>query len=208
MGFLNNLTLNNTGNTNYSTDIFCLTPQAFTTFEDFSLCYQYFFMNAPTRAILEILLCLGTVVTNTTVIICLLLKPKLSLFDQILIGHGKLKKQKQNNHIGWIILITIIYSNKGIVDGLTGVVDIPFYHINDIMGYWPFGSVLGSMWSIYDNNINITTSLHMLYMSYVRLRSIRSPKAYSNEILCKKPWLVMICFWATGIHRRKIYLSI
>ena len=39
----------------------------------------------------------------------------------------------------------------------------------------------------------------MLYMSYVRLRSIQSPRTYQIEVLIKKPWLVMLAFWALGL---------
>ncbi len=86
----------------------------------------------------------------------------------------------------------------GFVNGLTGLCDMPFYMICDIMGYWPFGTILGSIWASYDNNINVTTSLHMLYMAYVRLRSVKSPNGYKFELLCRRPWLVMLSFWATG----------
>jgi len=39
----------------------------------------------------------------------------------------------------------------------------------------------------------------MLYMSYIRLRSIQSPKHYSNEFLIKSPVLMMLSFWAVSL---------
>jgi len=53
------------------------------------------------------------------------------------------------------------FNTKGLVDGLTGIVDIPFFHVNDIFGYWPFGSLSAQLWTSYDNNINISNE--MLY---------------------------------------------
>ena len=41
--------------------------------------------------------------------------------------------------------------------------------------------------------------MHMLYMSYVRIRSLRSPKGYTSEQLIKRPWMVMGSFWIMGI---------
>ena len=41
--------------------------------------------------------------------------------------------------------------------------------------------------------------MHMLYMSWVRLRSIQAPKAYQSEFLIKRPILMMICFWTFGL---------
>ena len=39
----------------------------------------------------------------------------------------------------------------------------------------------------------------MLYMSYVRIRSLRSPKGYTSEPLIKRPWMVMASFWVMGL---------
>jgi hypothetical protein len=67
------------------------------------------------------------------------------------------------------------------------------------MGYWPFGKLVGGFWATYDNNINFTKAMHMLYLSYVRLRSIEEPTNYLNEFLCKRPSITMCCFWIFGI---------
>lgn len=85
------------------------------------------------------------------------------------------------------------------MDGLTGLIDMPLFHISSIFGYWPLPNIIGELWAIYDSNINITTSLHMLYMSYIRLRSIKSPKNYTREILIKRPVLMMMSFWAVSL---------
>jgi hypothetical protein len=67
------------------------------------------------------------------------------------------------------------------------------------MGYWPFfNSEAASFWSILDNNRNWITNITMVYMSYARLRSIKSPKAFTDEFLLKRPILMIVCFWIFG----------
>jgi hypothetical protein len=36
-------------------------------------------------------------------------------------------------------------------------------------------------------------------MSYVRIRSLRSPRGYTSELLIKKPWMIMAIFWVLGL---------
>jgi hypothetical protein len=119
---------------------------------------------------------LGTFIFNLLVIVLLWFRKtgKLSIFNKVLIGHA-------------------------FVDGLTGLIDIPLFHISSIFGYWPLPRIIAEFWAIYDSNINSTTSLHMLYMSYIRLRSIQSPRHYSNEFLIKSPALMMLSFWAVSL---------
>jgi len=77
------------------------------------------------------------------------------------------------------------------------------------MGYWPFySSVAAAFWSITDNNMNWITNVTMAYMSYGRLRSIQSPKAFKDEFLLKKPRLVILGFWIFGFTVYPIILLI
>lgn len=99
---------------------------------------------------------------------------KISIFDKVIIGHS-------------------------FVDGLTGLIDMPLFHLASLFGYFPLGSILANMWSSYDNNINMTTSLHMFYMSYVRIRSLEAPKSYLDEFLIRHPVYIMISFWVMGL---------
>ena len=32
---------------------------------------------------------------------------------------------------------------------------MPFFHINDIFGYWPLNDTIARLWIAYDNNINV-----------------------------------------------------
>jgi hypothetical protein len=67
------------------------------------------------------------------------------------------------------------------------------------MGYWPFfNSGAASFWSILDNNVNWIANITMAYMSYARLRSIQSPKAFTEEFFLKRPVLMIVCFWIFG----------
>jgi hypothetical protein len=45
---------------------------------------------------------------------------------------------------------------------ITSIVDIPFFHIKDHFGYWPLPKFASYMWAAYDNNINTTTNLNMV----------------------------------------------
>ena len=67
----------------------CAEPQTFITFDEFFMCFKYFFQKYSLQAVLEILLCIGTVVVNSLVILLISLKPKKKLFDQIMIGQSK-----------------------------------------------------------------------------------------------------------------------
>jgi hypothetical protein len=103
---------------------YCETHQTFSSIEKFLKCYGYFFNRSSSSSILEILLFIGAFTINFLVIILLYARPiKISIFDQILIGYC-------------------------FVNGLTGIVDIPFYHVSSIFGYWPFGEISSKLWVI------------------------------------------------------------
>lgn len=129
---------------------------------------------------------LGTVIANILVIVLLWLSHKsgkMTVFDKVIIGHA-------------------------FVDGLTGIISMPIFHISSLFGYWPLPDIIARLFATYDNNINTTTSLHMLYMSYIRLRSIQSPKHYLNEKLIKRPILMMVSFWAISLTIWIIIVSV
>ena len=76
---------------------------------------------------------------------------------------------------------------------------MPFFHLEEVLGYWAFGPIASILWASADNTLNTVTNLHMLFMSYSRLRSILSPKQYTEELLLKRPWLTIVCFWVFGV---------
>jgi hypothetical protein len=149
----------------------CVIFQTFNTYSDFARCYSFFFEANSVAAIFEIALVISVVVLNLAVILNILLThKKILIYDHIIIGHS-------------------------ISNLVTGLVVIPFFHIQDILEYWPFGPVTAILWAAADGMVNTVTNLNMLYMSYARLRSIKSPKNFSNEILLHKPNYVIIAFW-------------
>jgi hypothetical protein len=139
--------------------------------EQFFECYKYFLINNLTESILSWLLIFSTIFANLIVIILIHRNSdKITLFDQILINHC-------------------------LLDGLTGLVGIPFYHINSIFGYWPFSSLTATLWSIFDTSKITVSNLNMLYLSWSRLRSIQNPTAYTNEFIFKQSIYLIISIW-------------
>ena len=74
----------------YNNTSSCLIPKTFGTYEEFFECYKFFVSLNVTKSVMEILLSVLTSLANTLVIVCLVFKPKMNIFDQIIIGHSKL----------------------------------------------------------------------------------------------------------------------
>ena len=174
--------LNNMSNLtrNISNDSFdymlehCKTPQSLS-WTEFLDCYSILSRYEMFRSIFGFCVAISSFSLNLLVIVMIYAKPvHLTIFDKILIGHC-------------------------IVNGLTGLIDIPIFHIYTFFGYWPFHSFFCYFFASYDNNINTTTSLHMFYITYVRVRSIQAPKTYNKELLMRRPEAVMACIWAFGL---------
>lgn len=155
----------------------CLYDQNFATANDMLYCYRYFYRQRWVISTAEILLALSIVTFNTLVVILLAKKPralgKLSIFDKIMIAHC-------------------------VVDGFTGLLDVPFFHFNHVLGYWPFGTVTSLVWTSFDNAINVITNMHMLYMTWIRFRSIVALNTYEKEFLARYPLAVSLSLWAMG----------
>ena len=149
----------------------CFTKNFSRNFFELFECYEYHFCQSIISSLLSILLIIGTIISNSLVIMLIKRNSlKLTIFDKILIGHS-------------------------IVDGLTGLIAMPFYHIYFVFGYWPLGTIIGKLWSSFDNSINTITNVHMLYLSWSRLRSIQYPRSYNAEFLLKRPNLLMVTIW-------------
>jgi hypothetical protein len=104
------------------------------------------------------------------VVICYNKSASLSVFDKILVNHC-------------------------LIQGITALIDIPLYHVQEMFGYFPFGLYPSLVWSIYDNSINVTTNLNMLYMCWARLRCVMAPGSFSQDLLMRKPLTFMILMW-------------
>lgn len=158
----------------------CSTPQNFASAFDMLKCYRLLYTLRWELNTAEILLALLIVAFNSLVVVLLATKKKqqtttkISIFDKLMIAHC-------------------------IVDGLTGLLDVPFFHFNHVLGFWPFGTPFSLAWTSFDNGINVITNLHMLYMTWIRFRSIRAPNTYEKEILSQYPLYVSIGIWLLGL---------
>lgn len=160
---------------NYCKPLNCSSDNNRTTTNSFLSCYRQLYQYRWMLNTLEILLAVLIVAFNTLVIIILARKPtKMSIFDKIMIAHC-------------------------IVDGLTGLLDVPFFHFAHVLGFWPFGNTASLFWTTFDNGINGITNMHMLYMTLIRFRSIRSPNTFEKERIAKYPVLVCISIWVIGL---------
>jgi hypothetical protein len=98
-----------------NSSINCSIPQTFTDLNEFLECYRIHFEKNILYSVLSLLLAFCSFFFNALVIALIKRNTlKINTFDQILIGHA-------------------------VVDGLTGLIDIPFYHLFKIFGYWPLG---------------------------------------------------------------------
>ena len=134
-------------------------------------CYGYFAKHALASTILELSLGIGTVIANVfTFFLILTRNRKKFVFDKILMAHA-------------------------IVDFVVGGIDLPIYHIFTMFGYWPFGETFCILWNSLDCSINTIGMLHMLFMSFARVRSITSPKDYHQNVIIKNPSRVCLAIW-------------
>ena len=152
----------------------CFTPSEFEGFSQFSLCYSYISKKYLIGTLFTWFLVTICIMANSLVLYIKFFRTNsYGIFDRILMGHL-------------------------IVDLLTGIFDIPFYHFYYLFGYWPFGKFTLRLWSVFDNSLVIITMNHMLFASYCRLRSIQRPLSYKNEFLMRNSNWVMISFWILG----------
>lgn len=154
----------------------CFVAHQFQTFDDFFACYKIFFSNNTALAIVEIILLVSIVLINATVIVKIGIKkrqPNAAIYDTILF---------------WLSSYYL----------LTALVDIPFFLLEQEIGYWGFGETSSIIWAIYDNNMNTFVSLLELYMTYSRYRSVHAPFSYLNERLLRYPNLLISSMWLFG----------
>jgi hypothetical protein len=158
---------------NFSNDEFCQNSNE-TGLDYLRICYPYFVSKSILLAILEVCLCITTVIFNIIV------------FKMIYN-----KKEKK-------VVFDIILMSHAVVDGVVGGIDLPFYHTYTILGKWPFGEVPCILWNSLDSSINAISILHMLYMSWVRLMSVIQPKTYLQQKIIKHPFIASLLCWLIG----------
>lgn len=117
-----------------------------------------------------------------------------TIFTNLFLIYGILRKRADTKFIFDKILFT-----HSIVNFMVGFLDFPFYHVFHIFGFWPFNRLVCTLWSLLDTTLNTVTILHMLYMSWTRIRSLTRPKTYFNEKIIKYPYSVSVLTWLTGV---------
>ena len=71
-------------------------------------------------------------------------------------------------------------------------------HINLVFNFWPFSYVPTVLFSLFDYGLNTVSSVHMVYMTWVLLRSIQAGGTFEQELLMRRPTLVMALIWILG----------
>lgn len=170
---------------NNSVENNCTRAQTFTTFSDFAICYEYASTQQMSKTVGLLLLAFLIAIFNIAVIVLIVNKSSSSfstsssslhansVFNQILIGYC-------------------------LVNGITGLIDMPLIHFFYVFNYWPFGKPLAIVSVILDDGLAETTILHMAYLSYARLRSIQAPGSFKTELLIRKPTHTMAILWFIG----------
>lgn len=145
----------------------CLDRQVFTSSGEFFNCYVTLAsLNWPS-SISQYVFVILTIVLNSTLVILLVRKPsKTSVFDHVLIAH---------------CLINIF----------VGLLILPFYHFFYLFTYWPFGEFSSLFWTAFDSSKNSITNLTVLYITWIRFRSVKAPSSFEREFICR--WSIPFC---------------
>lgn len=155
----------------------CFIPQEFNDSIEFINCYLYVLKENLLIGLIGIALTISVVFLNLLVIIKLLQiskrQRKINIFDRILIIHC-------------------------VIDACNGLFNISLKHFVDIFGYWPLGDSLSIFWTIYDQNHHTVSSFHMLYMRWIRFRSIKKAHTFSKELMTRYAIFNMFLFWLSG----------
>ena len=85
-----NISTNFTDSTNLTLYELCEIEHDIGSIDELITCYLYLFKYSIAESLLGLVVVLGTCIANTLVIVLIILThKKITLFDQILIGHGK-----------------------------------------------------------------------------------------------------------------------
>lgn len=161
-------------NVSSSSTLDCLIPQEFFTNKEFFACWREVFLRRLGFNIVLVLMAFFTVLFNAIVIISLARKElRSNIFNKLIICHC-------------------------FIDAVTGGLDAPFYITIDMFNYWPLSPTLGLVWTAFDSGINTVNNTSMLYLTYVRMRSIKAPNTFEKELLIRRPYFMIILYWIIG----------
>jgi hypothetical protein len=153
----------------------CSSHFALISINAFFTCYKYFFQQEITNSLLTVVLIVGVVTLNALVIILIIKNNStdLNVFNKILLSYT-------------------------ILDCITGLIDITFYHVYTLFAYWPFDLTSSRIWFSYDNSVNTISCFHMLYICWSRLRCVQKPVSYKKEFLLRKSNYIILLIWISG----------
>ena len=156
----------------------CFIPQEFNDSIEFINCYLYVLKENLLIGLIGIALTISVVFLNLLVITKFL--------------QNNTKRQRKMNIFDRILIINCV------IDACNGLFNISLKHLVDIFGYWPLGDSLSIFWTIYDQNHHTISSFNMLYMSWIRFRSIKKAHTFSKELMTRYAIFNMFLFWLSG----------
>ena len=94
-----------------------------------------------------------------------------------------------------------------VADGIVGLFVIPAMAVYAVLGLWPFGHTLCTLWVCVDTACCTSSTIHVLLLAYDRFRAIYRPMDYSNTYMKSSyalkrialAWMAAICFWWPNI---------
>ena len=150
---------------------------------NFNTCLKYFLLNSIPLTIIDFSMVSITTIANMY-LIYLLVKKKCThlVFDRIFISHA-------------------------FNDLITNLLDLPMYHFILIFKMFPFGKYACAYFLIIDQSTSTIDILHFIYMSYARIRCIKAPLQFTNEVCIRYSnqilasiWVVCILFWTPIVY--------
>lgn len=94
-----------------------------------------------------------------------------------------------------------------IADLAIGLVSMPLFAVQTIVGYWPFGSFICDTWLALDYLASNASVLNLLIISFDRYFSVTRPLTYRAKRTNKKAalmislaWLVSLILWPPWIY--------
>ncbi len=100
-----------------------------------------------------------------------------------------------------------IFIGHAFVDFLVGIFVIPLFCIYTLFGYWPLGKIYCHFYISLDYTICHVGILHMMFLSYARLRSVISQKNFEHEFLIANTkvticglWIVSAMLWIPSVN--------
>lgn len=173
------LNLKNFSNTDYNNSIdeeltwsFICNNTEYVSTMQFLHCIKYLVSQSLLTNLFYFIFCLSTASLNLAVIYLINRNRKTkTVFDKIFIAHA-------------------------FVDFLVGIFVIPIFCIYSMFGYWPLGKISCHFYISLDYTICHVGIMHMMFLSYARLRSLISPKNFQNEFLISNVKLTVCGLWS------------